>query len=101
LTRNSLEEFVSIDNAEVLGGKAFDFSELERVDRGLLQAAVDEVDVVDHDGEDDAWDEASLMSSVGHVVDGEFSPLELCHSAGPGYSAGSAGATNLCPQHYD
>lgn len=62
----NLEEFVSIDNAEVLGGKAFDFVELERVDRGLVpQAAVDEVNVVDHDGEDDGWDEVSLMSSVG------------------------------------
>ncbi|KAG1880177.1 hypothetical protein F4604DRAFT_1922859 [Suillus subluteus] len=29
----------------------------------LPQAAVDEVVVVDHDGEDDGWDEASLMSS--------------------------------------
>ncbi|KAG1796158.1 uncharacterized protein BJ212DRAFT_1321387 [Suillus subaureus] len=26
------EEFVSIDNVEVLGGKVFDFAELERVD---------------------------------------------------------------------
>jgi hypothetical protein len=64
--QENLEEFVSIDNTEVLGGKAFDFVELERVDRELVpQAAVDEVDVVDHDGEDDGWDEASLMSSVG------------------------------------
>ncbi|KAG1832436.1 hypothetical protein EV424DRAFT_1342403 [Suillus variegatus] len=55
-----------INNAEVLGGKAFDFAELDWVDRGIVpQAAVDEVDVVDHDGEDDGWDEASLVSSVG------------------------------------
>ncbi|KAG1810921.1 uncharacterized protein BJ212DRAFT_1376792 [Suillus subaureus] len=43
-----------IDNTKVLEGKAFDFAELERVDRGIVpQAAVDEVNVVDHDGEDD------------------------------------------------
>ncbi|KAG1883943.1 hypothetical protein F4604DRAFT_229946 [Suillus subluteus] len=30
--QENLEEFVSIDDAEVLGGKAFDFAELERVD---------------------------------------------------------------------
>lgn len=30
--QENLEEFVSIDNAEVLGGKAFDVVELERVD---------------------------------------------------------------------
>ena len=30
--QKNLEELVSIDNAEVLGGKAFNFAELERVD---------------------------------------------------------------------
>ncbi|KAG1818079.1 uncharacterized protein BJ212DRAFT_1348617 [Suillus subaureus] len=60
------EEFVNIDNLEVLGGKAFDFAELERVDQGIIpQVAVDEVDVMNHDGEDDGWNEASLMSSGG------------------------------------
>ncbi|KAG2342364.1 hypothetical protein BDR05DRAFT_1000994 [Suillus weaverae] len=40
--QENLEEFVSINNTEVIGGKAFNFVELERVDRGLVpQAAVD------------------------------------------------------------
>ncbi|KAG2344680.1 hypothetical protein BDR05DRAFT_947352 [Suillus weaverae] len=54
-------EFVGIDNAGVLGGKAFDFAELEQVDQGIApQAALDEVDVIDHD-------------------DRNISLLELCH----------------------
>ncbi|KAG2116396.1 hypothetical protein DEU56DRAFT_761534 [Suillus clintonianus] len=62
----NLEELVSINNAEVLGGKAFDFFELERVDQGIVpQAAIDEVDVVNHNSEDDGWDDVLLMSSVG------------------------------------
>ncbi|KAG1866733.1 hypothetical protein F4604DRAFT_1682803 [Suillus subluteus] len=63
--QENLEEFMSIDNTEVLGGKAFDFAELEWLDRGIVpQAAVDEVDIMDHNVEDDGWDEASLMSLI-------------------------------------
>jgi hypothetical protein len=55
-----------VDDIEVLERNAFDFDELDRIDRGIVpQATEDEVDIVNHDGEDDGWDEASLMSSVG------------------------------------
>jgi len=72
-------------------------------------AAVDEVDVVDHDCEDDGWEEASLMSSVGlssmDVVDRKISPLELCHSAEPVILPvllvvpAKLTSSSFCPQH--
>jgi hypothetical protein len=60
------EEVQSIDEVEVLEGDAFDFGESDRVEQGIIpQAILDEVEVVNYNGEDEGWDEATLMSSLG------------------------------------
>ncbi|KAG2031693.1 hypothetical protein BDR03DRAFT_1002993 [Suillus americanus] len=51
---------------EVLKGNAFEFDEIDRVEpleRIIPQAILDEVEVVNYNGEGDGWDEATLMSS--------------------------------------
>ena len=56
------EEVQSIDEVEVLEGNAFDFGELDRVEQGILpQAILDEVEVVNYNGEDTRQ---HLMSSL-------------------------------------
>ncbi|KAG1906592.1 uncharacterized protein F5891DRAFT_975364 [Suillus fuscotomentosus] len=60
------EEVHDIDKVEVLEGNVFDFDELDCVKQGIIpQAILDEVEVVNYDGEDDGWDKATLMSSLG------------------------------------
>ncbi|KAG1787732.1 ribonuclease H-like domain-containing protein, partial [Suillus plorans] len=60
------EEVHDIDEVEVLEGNVFDFDELDRVEQGIIpQAILDEVEVVNYNGEDDGWDEETLMSSLG------------------------------------
>ncbi|KAG1870764.1 hypothetical protein DFJ58DRAFT_722972 [Suillus subalutaceus] len=60
------EEVQNINEVEVLEGNAFDFDELDRVEQGIIpQTILDEVEVVYHNDEDDGWDEATLISSLG------------------------------------
>ncbi|KAG1848290.1 hypothetical protein F4604DRAFT_1973927 [Suillus subluteus] len=57
------EEVHNINEVEVLEGNA---DELDRVEQGIIpQAILDEVEVVDYDGEGGGWDEATSMSSLG------------------------------------
>ncbi|KAG1735804.1 hypothetical protein EDB19DRAFT_1830154 [Suillus lakei] len=63
-------EFLSdwdVDGKEVLEGNAFDFAELQRVDEGLVPAAVeDEIMVIDHDAnKDGTWNIDSMLLSSG------------------------------------
>jgi hypothetical protein len=46
-----------------LEGHAFDFKKLLRVDQGIIpQAAADEINVMDHDGDgEDSWDEQMIQ----------------------------------------
>ncbi|KAG2034079.1 hypothetical protein BDR03DRAFT_1013688 [Suillus americanus] len=60
------EEVHSMNEVEVLEGNAFNFDELDRVEQGIIpQTVLDEVEVVNYNGEGDSWDEATLMSSLG------------------------------------
>jgi hypothetical protein len=56
-----------VDGKEVLEGNVFDFAELQRVDEGLVPAAVeDEIMVTDHDAnEDGTWNIDSMLVSSG------------------------------------
>jgi hypothetical protein len=56
-----------VDGKEVLEGNMFDFAELQRVDKGLVPAAVeDEIMVTDHDAnKDGTWDINSMLVSSG------------------------------------
>ncbi|KAG2062752.1 hypothetical protein BDR04DRAFT_1164695 [Suillus decipiens] len=63
-------EFASdwdVDGKEVLQGRAFDFAELQRVNEGLVPAAIeDEIMVTDHDAnEDGTWNINSMLLSSG------------------------------------
>ncbi|KAG1831690.1 hypothetical protein DFJ58DRAFT_848156 [Suillus subalutaceus] len=60
------EDVQCINEVEVLEGNAFDFDELDRIEQGIIpQTVLDEVEVVNYNGEGDGWDEAALMSSFG------------------------------------
>jgi hypothetical protein len=56
-----------VDGKEVLEGNVFDFAELQRIDEGLVPAAVeDEIMVTDHDAhEDGTWNIDSMLVSSG------------------------------------
>ncbi|KAG2029584.1 hypothetical protein BDR03DRAFT_1018181 [Suillus americanus] len=54
-----------VNKVEVPEGNAFDFDELDRVKQGIIpQTALDEVEVVNYNGEGDGWDEAALIIDV-------------------------------------
>ncbi|KAG1867257.1 hypothetical protein DFJ58DRAFT_723932 [Suillus subalutaceus] len=58
-----IEEVHNVNKVELLEGNAFDFDELDRVEQGIIpQAILDEVGVVNYNGEGGGWDEATLMS---------------------------------------
>lgn len=60
------EHSADVDGKEVLEGKAFDFNEFERVERGIAPAvAVEEISVINNNPDDNQWDPASMMQSVG------------------------------------
>jgi hypothetical protein len=55
----------AMHGGEVLEGNVYDFEELERVDKGLVLAALDEeISLIDRGG-DKSWDAHELMSAVG------------------------------------
>ncbi|KAG1824371.1 uncharacterized protein BJ212DRAFT_1522883 [Suillus subaureus] len=59
------EEVQGINENELLEGNAFDFDELDRVEQGMIpQAILDEIEMVDYNGEGDQWDDVTLMSSL-------------------------------------
>ncbi|KAG2337967.1 hypothetical protein BDR05DRAFT_894393, partial [Suillus weaverae] len=63
-------EFAShwdVDGKEVLEGRAFDFAELQCVDKGLVPAAIDnEIMLTDHDAnKDGTWNIDSMLLSSG------------------------------------
>ncbi|KAG1779548.1 hypothetical protein EV702DRAFT_1194927 [Suillus placidus] len=63
-------EFASdwdVEGKEILEGRAFDFAELQRVDEGLVPAAIeDEIMAMDHDAnEDGTWNIDSMLLSSG------------------------------------
>jgi hypothetical protein len=58
------KEYESFDEVRVLEGN--DFGKLDRARQGIIpQAIVDEVEVVNCNGEDDGWGQATLISSLG------------------------------------
>ncbi|KAG1847163.1 hypothetical protein DFJ58DRAFT_891850, partial [Suillus subalutaceus] len=66
------EEVHNVNEVEVLEGNAVDFDELDRVEQGIIsQVILDEVEVVNYNGDGGGWDER----------------LEFCH---PGKTTGFA-----------
>ncbi|KAG1856123.1 hypothetical protein F4604DRAFT_1906630 [Suillus subluteus] len=56
-----------VDGKEVLEGRAFDFAELQRIDEGLVPAAIEgEIMVTDYNAnEDGTWNIDSILLSSG------------------------------------
>ncbi|KAG1853896.1 hypothetical protein DFJ58DRAFT_914132 [Suillus subalutaceus] len=55
-----------VDGKEDLEGRAFDFAELQRVDKGLVPAAIeDEIMVTNNANEDGTWNIDSILLSSG------------------------------------
>ncbi|KAG2360537.1 hypothetical protein BDR07DRAFT_1412142 [Suillus spraguei] len=70
-----------VDRKEVLQVRAFDFAELQRVDEGLVPAAIeDEIMVMDHDAnEDGTWNIDSMLLSSGLTYNYDWPDLRGEH----------------------